>query len=228
MTTRAVLKRLLDVVKPGASLTHDTASHLAAELKRYAAVLESEPFRADLANRYPSKGKELPQTKRQKRGMDHSRYQTRYVALEMMYIGWAYHGFARQENTPETVEGHMFQAMERTCLIPPEIAWEEISYSRCGRTDIGVSAAGQVVALLIRSKALLGEQLPPAAKELDYPLLLNKVLPKDIQITGWTDIPTDFHARFTANAREYKYFISGEPPCPCLRAALHALKPSRC
>lgn len=38
--------------------------------------------------------------------------------------------------------------MRRTKLIPEGAGWEGLGYSRCGRTDKGVSALGQVVILL--------------------------------------------------------------------------------
>lgn len=212
MTTNAILKKLLEAIKPGAKLNLDTSRHLAAELRRFAGILESEPHHNQMAGEYKNWGKGPPKKKKQKREMDYTRFQTRYVALEVMYLGWGYQGFARQDHNPNTVEGHMFQALERTCLVPPESKWEDISYSRCGRTDIGVSAVGQVVTLRIRSRALQGDALPDEGAELDYPCLLNKVLPRDIQITGWREVPAEFHARFTANSREYKYFISGAHP----------------
>jgi tRNA pseudouridine38/39 synthase len=36
--------------------------------------------------------------------MDFSAYQQRYVALELLYLGHAYGGFARQDTTEETIE----------------------------------------------------------------------------------------------------------------------------
>ncbi len=38
------------------------------------------------------------------REFDFSRYRTRYVALELMYVGWAFQGFARQDTTENTIE----------------------------------------------------------------------------------------------------------------------------
>lgn len=43
------------------------------------------------------------------------------------------------------LQGHLFRAMMKAKLIPdPAPSWQELNYSRCGRTDKGVSAAGQV------------------------------------------------------------------------------------
>lgn len=38
------------------------------------------------------------------RALDPGKYRTRHVALEIIYIGWNYHGFAMQESSKETVE----------------------------------------------------------------------------------------------------------------------------
>lgn len=75
------------------------------------------------------------------------------------------------------------------------------------------AALGQVVALLLRSAGRAGQPGPvPAASELDYPALLNRVLPRDIRVLGWADVPQDFSARFSAEFREYKYLIAYQPP----------------
>jgi len=66
-----------------------------------------------------------------------------------------------------------------------------------------------MITLEVRSAAAAGQPLPPADQELDYPFLLNKVLPPDIQVTGWAPADPSFHARFSATSRRYKYFFAG-------------------
>lgn len=41
-------------------------------------------------------------------------------------------------------QGHLFAALRRVKLIPEDVAISSLKYSRCGRTDKGVSALGQV------------------------------------------------------------------------------------
>lgn len=41
-------------------------------------------------------------------------------------------------------QGHLFRAMRKAKLIGEHATWQQLNYSRCGRTDKGVSAAGQV------------------------------------------------------------------------------------
>ena len=53
-----------------------------------------------------------------------------------------------QNNPINTVEHHLFKAMIKVCLIRDV---DSCGYSRCGRTDMGVSALGQVVGVWFRS-----------------------------------------------------------------------------
>jgi tRNA pseudouridine38/39 synthase len=66
------------------------------------------------------------------------------------------------------------------------------------------------VSLDIRSK-LTQEQLSGGGntveEELDYPKLLNRVLPADIRVLAWCPAPPDFSARFHCKERMYKYFF---------------------
>ena len=77
----------------------------------------------------------------------------RKIALKFCYAGSKYNGLAFQKDyTPlPTVEGVLFDALARTRLIDPEKGFEGCQWERCGRTDRGVSAAGQVISLWVRS-----------------------------------------------------------------------------
>ncbi|RMZ80787.1 hypothetical protein DV737_g2848, partial [Chaetothyriales sp. CBS 132003] len=123
-----------------------------------------------------------------------------------------------------------------------ELNWEGCEYSKCGRTDRGVSAFGQVIALRVRSSRPLandchqhqhkhqqgnGRQAPGEDDEasegkkektqdfLPYITLLNSVLPPSIRILAWLpDPPPDFSARFSCRQRHYKYFFTNPAFCP--------------
>ena len=41
----------------------------------------------------------------------------------------------------------------------------------------------------------MSEEAIEAEEEMDYPLILNRALPQDIRVLGWTDVPGDFSAR---------------------------------
>ncbi|KAJ9661971.1 pseudouridine synthase deg1 [Coniosporium apollinis] len=104
---------------------------------------------------------------------DPSRYSTHLIALKFAYLGGRYNGYEHHANntTPlPTVEEELFRALRKTRLIFPrdrdggfvvdgngesseggEVNWEGCEYSKCGRTDRGVSAFGQVVGVRVRS-----------------------------------------------------------------------------
>lgn len=139
----------------------------------------------------------------------------RYVALRVMYFGQRFYGFASEAQMDPTVESEIFKALEKTRLLVGDR--KESQYSRCGRTDKGVSSVGQVIALFLRSNLketdgnhkISGELIPEAQieGEIDYVRVLNRVLPSDIRILGWSPVSIDFSARFSCLAREYKYFF---------------------
>lgn len=93
----------------------------------------------------PQEGEEN-RSKQKKRGaerpFDFSAHPRRHVALRLAYLGWQYQGFAVQENTDNTVEARLFEALLKTKLIQDR---QTSNYHRCGRTDKGVSAFSQVL-----------------------------------------------------------------------------------
>lgn len=145
------------------------------------------------------------------------RFNKRHIALRIAYLGWDYHGFASQENINNTIEYHLFDALTKTKLIEDR---PTSNYSRCGRTDKGVSAFGQVITLDVRTNLHEGlgvivregvekKELPGGKeeKELNYVHVLNRVLPPDIRVLAWAPVDPSFSARFDAKYRTYKYFF---------------------
>ncbi|KAL6878394.1 hypothetical protein ACP4OV_012564 [Aristida adscensionis] len=130
----------------------------------------------------------------------------RLVALKVMYFGQRFYGFSSEGQAEPTVESEIFKALDRAKLLVG--SRKESCYSRCGRTDKGVSATGQVISLYLRSniKDARGDGLDERY-EIDYAKVLNRILPRDIRVIGWCPVPADFHARFTCLGREYKYLF---------------------
>ncbi|KAJ2793053.1 pseudouridine synthase deg1, partial [Coemansia guatemalensis] len=163
---------------------------------------------------------------------DFGKLPKRKIALKFSYLGWPYYGLARQGNVLEstdkqkideqfpTVEGVLFRALANCGLIVSE---STCGYSRCGRTDRGVSSFGQVISLYVRSSGKFiteeeveaiakegGEKskmvtrdiyndgkpvlLPPVESELPYASMLNKHLPPEIRILAWSPVSIDFNA----------------------------------
>jgi len=165
-----------------------------------------------------------------------AQHRKRKIALKFCYSGWDYGGLAYQtthaSQTP-AVENVLFDAMAKARLVDPSRGLEGCEWEKCGRTDKGVSAAGQVISLWIRSafgdveeKKKVEDVLedpgtlvlsrspssPPAlAKqrlELDYVGVLNRLLPPTIRVLAWSPVAPTFSARFSCQYRHYKYFFS--------------------
>ncbi|KAF8904764.1 pseudouridine synthase [Gymnopilus junonius] len=95
----------------------------------------------------------LPGPLIQDKAFDFSKHSKRKIALKFCYSGWEYGGLAYQLGpTPlPTVENVLFDVLAKTRLVDPEAGFDGCGWEKCGRTDRGVSAAGQVVSLWVRS-----------------------------------------------------------------------------
>ncbi|GMG17887.1 unnamed protein product [Phytophthora fragariaefolia] len=172
-------------------------------------------------------GPSQQQKKKKKREFNMSNYTSRAVAVKFLYLGEKYAGFARQDHMPETVERYLIDALVRSKLIENI---DDAGYSRCGRTDRGVSAFGQVVALRIRSNLPATAELLSAPSindvrpgekfqarlesgeiktltEVDYASHINRALPADIRVYSVASCRPEFSARFDCKARMYRYFF---------------------
>ncbi|TIB93859.1 pseudouridine synthase [Wallemia mellicola] len=95
----------------------------------------------------------IKQSKKNSRDFVFNAYSQRKIAIKFSYAGWAYNGLAAQ-GTPTplpTVEQTLWDALAKGRLVDSTKSFESAGWSRCGRTDKGVSSAGQVVALWVRS-----------------------------------------------------------------------------
>ncbi|KAG2109288.1 pseudouridine synthase [Suillus discolor] len=162
-----------------------------------------------------------------------SSHPKRKIAIKFCYSGWEYNGLAYQNGpTPlPTVEDVLFKAFVKARLVDETGGLDGCGWEKCGRTDRGVSAAGQVVSLWVRS-ALPTEtsskvtSSPPSEDvstedtpqntslqsstkhELRYVSILNRLLPPTIRVLAWSSISPDFSARFNCKHRHYKYFFT--------------------
>lgn len=157
--------------------------------------------------------------KKQKRPkvFDYTKYNTRFIALKFAYLGWNYNGLAIQkEPTPlPTVEGLIIEALVK-CKLVPSTNPQEYKFSRCGRTDKGVSAMRQVISLNVRSNLTDEEQKDRAndLKEVQYVHILNQLLPDDIRVSAvCLRPPIGFDARFSCQYRHYKYLFHKDGLC---------------
>ncbi|VVM91846.1 tRNA pseudouridine synthase A [Pseudomonas fluorescens] len=119
------------------------------------------------------------------------------IALGVEYKGSRYRGWQRQTSGVPSVQQALEQALSKVANAP-------ITVSCAGRTDAGVHASGQVVHF--DTNALRDERA--------WTMGTNFNLPHDISVTWATVMPADFHARFKANARRYRYVIYNDPIRP--------------
>lgn len=109
--------------------------------------------------------------------------------LTIEYDGTAYNGWQRQAEEP-TVQAEIERALASMTRSP-------ITLFGAGRTDAGVHALGQ--AANFRCDTRLGPEA--------FLKGLNSLLPPDIAIRDCRRMPEDFHARFDAKSKIYRYHI---------------------
>ena len=108
-----------------------------------------------------------PKPQGKARPVDPSKYSTRFIALKFAYLGKGHGPFEYCPNTLQpSVEEELWKALTKTCLIFPKdpdvVDFSQLEYSKCGRTDVGVSSFGQVISLRVRSNRPLPPAVPPA------------------------------------------------------------------
>jgi len=114
----------------------------------------------------------------------------RNIKLLVAYDGTDFSGWQRQENA-RTVQGEIEAALET-------IHKKHVSLTGAGRTDAGVHAAGQTANFLTGIASIPAASFVPA---------LNSLLPRDVRVLAAAETRGDFHARFDAVSRTYRYFI---------------------
>ncbi len=134
---------------------------------------------------------------------------TRRFRLKIAYDGTAYSGWQVQPDhltIQEMLESRMEAVVGHPCKVHGS-----------GRTDQGVHAMGQVVHVDI------GTRITPRSLRL----ALNARLPGDIRIVGARVVNAQFHARRSAVAKEYRYFVWNDDLMPPHKRlyALHVRRP---
>jgi len=121
------------------------------------------------------------------------------VALGIEYNGRGFNGWQAQKSPhTKTVQQTLEQALS-------EVADHPVTLVCAGRTDAGVHATGQVVHFDHRHERTEGAWIRGG----------NALLPPEVSVRWAKQVPADFHARFSATARRYRYVIYN-----------HAVKPA--
>lgn len=127
------------------------------------------------------------------------------LILNISYDGTAYHGFQKQSSKLSTVQGTLedvlikfFPSFKKKLVskLPITVA--------SGRTDKGVHASEQIVAVLIDSTA---KKVIDKMGINKLPTLLDRALPKDIQVHNASLARSDFNPRYGGTVRCYRYQI---------------------
>lgn len=116
------------------------------------------------------------------------------IKLVVAYDGTDFCGWAPQSGQ-RTVHGTLTEGIR-------QISGEENEILGASRTDSGAHAKGQVCHFDTAAR------VPPER----WPRILNKILPPDLKVVSATVAPPDFHSRFWADRRWYRYrFLIGHP-----------------
>ena len=119
----------------------------------------------------------------------HSLGNQQRVALIIQYLGTHFHGWQRQSNH-RTVQAEIEQVIE-------SVVGDSVTIHGAGRTDAGVHAAAQV-AHFDTSARIPGYR---------WSAILNSRLPKDIVVRASATVDMNWHSRFSALWRRYRYTI---------------------
>ncbi len=114
-------------------------------------------------------------------------------AIGLEYCGGGFRGWQTQPGE-RTVQDCVETALSR-------VADERVSVVTAGRTDTGVHATGQVA------------HFDTGSRRHDYSWLrgTNSALPPDVSVLWVRSVADDFHARFSAISRSYRYVIFNRP-----------------
>src|SRR5580693_2609127 len=127
------------------------------------------------------------------------------IKLTIAYDGADFHGWQFQPGIP-TIQGALHEALQ-------QISQEKLTVHGASRTDAGVHALGQVAHF--KTHSTLG------ADEIQR--AMNALLPPAVRIMAAEEVGQDFHSRWMAQGKTYRYRIYRGPVLPPFdyRRALH-------
>ncbi len=111
------------------------------------------------------------------------------IALGIEFDGTQYHGWQKQKNA-KTVQVEVEKAISK-------VANHKVEVFCAGRTDARVHAALQVIHFTSSANRT----------HVEWLCGINANLPLDIRILWVKEVPSHFHARFSALSRQYRYYI---------------------
>lgn len=125
----------------------------------------------------------------------------RYQVI-LAYDGTEFSGFQRQASGNKTGDLYRRRTVQGTLETAlRKIGWQGRSILQAGRTDAGVHASGQVATF----------DLDWRHSEADLQAALNANLPPDMAVQAVRQVQADFHPRYDALSRCYRYQIFCQP-----------------
>ena len=118
------------------------------------------------------------------------------IKITFAYDGTNYHGWQIQPNGI-TIQSVMENSLEKLFKRKVKVIGQ-------GRTDTGVHAIGQVASFKLPAVALKNMKIP------QIKAALNSVLPQDIAVMDVEPVSLDFHPRFDARERVYRYVVCND------------------
>ncbi len=133
----------------------------------------------------------------------------RYAAC-VEYQGAGFNGWQRQKHKSRTVQAVLEQALSK-------VADHPVSVITAGRTDAGVHASHQIVHFDSDSER----------SSFAWCRGTNRFLDRDVRVLWVCEVSEDFHARFSALSRSYRFIINNNPICSALYGSLttHEFRP---
>jgi tRNA pseudouridine38-40 synthase len=120
------------------------------------------------------------------------------MALGLEYDGAAFCGWQTQPGGC-SVQDHLQQALTRFVASPVEV-------TAAGRTDTGVHATAQVVHF----------DVDVERDEVSWVRGTNSGLHESARVLWAREVPADFHARYSARSRTYRYLLLDDPVAPAI------------
>ena len=113
----------------------------------------------------------------------------RNIRLILQFDGTDFHGWQMQAEE-RTVQGELGTALRR-------LTGQDVVLHSSSRTDAGVHALAMPVNFVLETN------LPLKA----FVLGLNSLLPEDLRVMAADEVPLEFHARFSAQSKTYRYRV---------------------
>lgn len=118
------------------------------------------------------------------------------ILLKVWYYGTFFSG-SQEQREKRTVEGELLRGLIKSKYISNR---QDAIFRTAARTDAGVHA--QDAAFCFNTS------------EIFYVNRLETYLPRDMGITQWVEVPLDFHPRFEALNKEYRYIYPKNKDVP--------------